>query len=398
MRRLSALSLVLLFALAVVPAYARRAPPAANTIVVTNLNDDGPGSLRQAIADASDGVSITFATGLTGTIALDRPSRLSGKIFDIGGLDRVIITHSISIVGPQPKTISIKGSLQVFPPGNVKISNLIFTDSMNPVENVGAILFIDDVVFQDNAETFRNADKATLYADGTTTITRAATTINNSSFIQNGMPILNDEGIVTIANSLLLDNESPIGNIGTLNITNTTFQGNKGGVSTTDGFVTITNSTFKDNTGLSQHTLTSTIPNGIRITNTIVDLTSPIDQVVNNGQNCEANIGTGSTDYKPIIGIVDGGNNLQFPDQSCGANIPALDPRLGTLSENGGPTQTIPLLPNSPAIGAGNPIVCATVANNLDQRGMVRAANGKCDIGAFEFNAVLPVSTTDGTP
>ena len=41
----------------------RRTP--ANVITVTNLNDSGPGSLRQALADASDGDTITFA--VTGT-------------------------------------------------------------------------------------------------------------------------------------------------------------------------------------------------------------------------------------------------------------------------------------------------------------------------------------------
>jgi hypothetical protein len=39
-----------------------------NTITVTNTNDGGPGSLRQARADANDGDTIDFA--VTGTIEL----------------------------------------------------------------------------------------------------------------------------------------------------------------------------------------------------------------------------------------------------------------------------------------------------------------------------------------
>ena len=40
----------------------------ANVITVTNTNDSGPGSLRQALADANDGDTINFA--VTGTIGL----------------------------------------------------------------------------------------------------------------------------------------------------------------------------------------------------------------------------------------------------------------------------------------------------------------------------------------
>lgn len=40
----------------------------ANTITVTNTNDSGPGSLRQALADAGQGDAIDFA--VTGTIGL----------------------------------------------------------------------------------------------------------------------------------------------------------------------------------------------------------------------------------------------------------------------------------------------------------------------------------------
>ena len=35
-----------------------------------------------------------------------------------------------------------------------------------------------------------------------------------------------------------------------------------------------------------------------------------------------------------------------------------VDPKLATLADNGGPTQTIALLPGSPAIDAGNPGGC----------------------------------------
>ncbi|MEX2140962.1 MAG: choice-of-anchor Q domain-containing protein [Pirellulales bacterium] len=63
------------------------------------------------------------------------------------------------------------------------------------------------------------------------------------------------------------------------------------------------------------------------------------------------------------------------------------DPRLGPLADNGGPTMTQPLLPDSPAIDAGN----NTGAPSTDQRGNRRPRDGNgdgialVDIGAFEF-------------
>jgi hypothetical protein len=43
----------------------------ANTITVTNTNDSGPGSLRQALAEANDGDTIDFDPSLNGqTITL----------------------------------------------------------------------------------------------------------------------------------------------------------------------------------------------------------------------------------------------------------------------------------------------------------------------------------------
>ena len=47
--------------------------------------------------------------------------------------------------------------------------------------------------------------------------------------------------------------------------------------------------------------------------------------------------------------FVDDSYNLQFPGNACGATIPTADPALLPLAWNGGPTQTMALLPGSPA-------------------------------------------------
>jgi hypothetical protein len=67
-----------------------------------------------------------------------------------------------------------------------------------------------------------------------------------------------------------------------------------------------------------------------------------------------------------------------------------MEPLIGPLQSNGGPTWTHALLPGSPAIDAGTPSRCPTA----DQRGYARPEDGDgdgnpiCDIGAFEFGAL----------
>jgi hypothetical protein len=66
----------------------------------------------------------------------------------------------------------------------------------------------------------------------------------------------------------------------------------------------------------------------------------------------------------------------------------AINPRLGPIVDNGGPTPTNALLPGSPAINAGDPAATAGVGGvpEFDQRGapFARVQGGRIDIGAFE--------------
>jgi hypothetical protein len=84
------------------------------------------------------------------------------------------------------------------------------------------------------------------------------------------------------------------------------------------------------------------------------------------------------------------GHNLMGIDQGCsgytntdliGTSATLLDPHLGPLQDNGGPTLTMALLPGSPAIDAG-----ALTDSDWDQRGpgYPRLVNGVTDIGAYE--------------
>jgi hypothetical protein len=96
------------------------------------------------------------------------------------------------------------------------------------------------------------------------------------------------------------------------------------------------------------------------------------------------------------------------PNPNAGPDMTGVDPRLGPLGDNGGPTQTHLLLPGSPAIDAGNPSALPPdtydLNNNgntseplpVDQRGFARLVNSKFDIGAIEVS--YSISATAGTP
>src|SRR5215471_10477968 len=67
----------------------------ANTLTVTNTNDSGPGSLREALAVAFNGDTID-ATGVSGTILLT-----SGPLG---------VNHNVTINGPGAANLAVKGN------------------------------------------------------------------------------------------------------------------------------------------------------------------------------------------------------------------------------------------------------------------------------------------------
>jgi hypothetical protein len=94
-----------------------------------------------------------------------------------------------------------------------------------------------------------------------------------------------------------------------------------------------------------------------------------------------------------VAGVVtDGGHNM-CSDASAGFTSPSsrmnLEPLLGPLSDNGGATPAMPLLPASLAIDAGDDSACPPT----DQRGVPRPQGFGCDIGAFELIPMLLLSS-----
>ena len=113
--------------------------------------------------------------------------------------------------------------------------------------------------------------------------------------------------------------------------------------------------------------------------------------------------GNVSSSDHDLIGVNDGNTNLvnKANGDQVGTSASPLVPKLGPLQNNGGPTQTMALLPGSTAIDAGDTAVLSTIAQQegvavsaaTDQRGVARSNSAGVDVGAFEYQAPLFTTT-----
>ncbi|CAN5510855.1 hypothetical protein BH10ACT7_BH10ACT7_06930 [soil metagenome] len=84
-----------------------------------------------------------------------------------------------------------------------------------------------------------------------------------------------------------------------------------------------------------------------------------------------------------------------FPIPAAPGNIVGVDPALGPLANNGGPTQTHLIAPGSAAYNAGNPAIAGAPA--FDQRGLARIYQ-TIDIGAVEWHPALAATGSEPEP
>jgi uncharacterized membrane protein len=231
-------------------------------------------------------------------------------------------------------------------------------------------------------------------ASGSLTVTAA--TLSGNSASKSGGGISSEGGTVTVTGSTLSGNTASqsgggIENAaGTLTLTNATLSGNtasqSGGGIDNAGTLTLASSTISGNTGDSSAGGVNNNGGAWALQNTIL--------VGNTTYGSNADFGGSIT--------TDNGNNLLGAGVGGSAGDPKPgpgdvfnnNPQLAALGNYGGPTQTLALMPGSPAIGAGN----AAAANlpGTDQRGQPRTVNDKLDIGAFQTQAPALVFSSLG--
>jgi len=351
----------------------------AATFTVTNLNNAGPGSLREAIGFANPAGADTITFSVSGTIIL--VTALPTIKAAAGGLTLDGTGQTVTISGNDTfPLLSVKtgasltlnhltianGRPGINTMGTLHITNSIFSSNTTAIGgsgggiyNNGGTLHIAKSTFSDNRAT--SGYGGGIYSSGAA----ADVTITDSTFSGNSATSAGGGYGGGISN-----------NIGTLSITNSTFSGNSanygGGIYNTGAAanVTITNSTFSGNSAASGFGA------GIYRSGGTVILRNTIVANSTLGGNCS---GT----------ITNDGNNIDSGITcawvSVSGSMSSTNPLLGALANNGGPTKTFALLTGSPAI---NGVVFEAPTGNgapsTDQRGVARPQGARYDIGSYE--------------
>jgi hypothetical protein len=215
----------------------------------------------------------------------------------------------------------------------------------------------------------------------------------NYAGVAGGALELGSSARVTITESTLTGNEAGrfggavLNFRGTLDIVNSTLSGNTAGenagaVGNPGGTTTITASTITanaaaGNTGgvgnAADHDGTLALHGTIVAGNTAAASPDVSGALVSGGYN--------------LIGDGTGATGLGAEGDQVGTADAPIDPRLGPLADNGGPTPTHALLPGSRAVDAGGP---APDGLTTDQRGLPRVVRGAMDVGAVEVQNQEP--------
>ena len=355
---------------------------------VSNLENSGAGSFRQAIESANiqpGKDEIVFDNSLRG-----------GEITLTSG--QLNITDSLQITGLGADSLTISGNN----------TNRVFlindgSDDLIQVE-------ITDLTIAEGFRSFRGT------GDGAGIDNFENLTLSNSiiadNFAQEGGAGISNQGILNLIDSAVINNEvgggiialggGGIYNDGTATIINSTIASNEGnelgGGIANRGNLEIFNSTITGNAIASNGSNRSGagIYNSSNSDRAIATITSSI--VAGNSNNNDLGDGSSQSNFNSggnnLIGNADGADGFSngVNGDIVGTAANPIDPLLGTLQNNGGTTPTIALLTGSRAIDAGsNPL-----GLNTDQRGagFSRTLDGDgngiavTDIGAFEADSV----------
>jgi hypothetical protein len=405
-----------------------------SALTVTNAADSGIGSLRAQIAAAQSGDSINFGAGLAGqTITLT-----SGEIAITRNL-------TIEGLGADQLAVSGNDSGRVFAipdsTTHAEIRDLTITHGTSngggAILNFG-VLTVSDSILSDNSA-FQGGNGGAIANDGSLTVI-GCTLSGNYTFSGGGGAIFN-AGTLTVRGSNLSENTAFAGgaicnSLGILTISDSNLSGNHavgarddvgggGAIVTSLGAVTVSNCTIADNRAIgNSYVILDDDGNvigrrgenarggGIFVrgagTLFIDHSTLAGNQAIGGAGDFVAGAGYGGAICSGTVQLHDtimAGNNaddgrdayVSGSVTSLGHNLIGnasgatgfvasdllnVNPLLGALQNNGGPTPTIAPLPGSPAINAGD----NTNAPVYDQRGIgfPRIVGGTIDIGAIE--------------
>jgi hypothetical protein len=316
-------------------------------------------------------------------------------------------------------TVSPGGGLSA---GIVNAGQLTFADSeahggLDGIFNeLLATVTVTNSVLRDNTFGIRNLgvatlegcsirDNTTLAGDSGAGVTSAGVlvmvdTVVSDNTASDGAGISNS-GMADVRNCTISGNKTSgvggtgsgggIRNTGTLEMVNCTISGNQaltgqgGGVwNSGSGALALRSCTVSGNAAGSGGGL-SVQSGSVQLANTIVALNAAED-----GADCQ---GASTSLGFNLVGDATGCDLSAAEGDLVGSAETPVDPMLGPLQNNGGPTLTHALLFGSPAIEGGNPATPGSGGNACeisDQRGIARPQGTTCDIGAYEAPVMKP--------
>jgi hypothetical protein len=357
------------------------------SIVVNNPTDTplaGKIDLRQAISQANTNGGAETITFDPTVFSSPQTIKLSG-----GQLELSDTTGPETITGPSVGvTVNGGGMSRVFEVDDLvtaSISGLTITDGNAGTGNGGGI---------------QNYGSLAL-----TNCTVTGNSANGTYPVGFGGGVCSSSGALSLTNCTVSGNSATYCggvsvNGGTASLINCTVSGNSanvagGLVAINAGTATLINCTISGNSATSgfgsygglyaQYFSGSTITLG----NTIVAGNTPAD--VGDGGFGTAFISKGNN----LIGDTNG--TIGWVSSDLTGTTTLINPVLAPLDSYGGPTQTLALLPGSPAIAAGNTALLPA-GLTTDQRGLPRVVNGSVDIGAFESQGFTLTPLAGSTP
>jgi len=357
---------------------------------VRSTADSGAGSLRQAILMAGPGDTIVVDPSVTGTITLT-----TGEL---------LITNNLTIIGPGPNVLAVSGNgasrVLSVTNGMVSISGLTISNGLDTSELGGGGIYNQATLVLSNCTLSGNSAEAGGGIENEGTLTLANCTLSSNSADSEGGGIDND-GTLTLTACTLSGNSGEIWGGGifnwvTLTLVNCTLSGNSaddnGGGIYNDDTLTLTACTLSGNSapegGGIENAGTLTVANTIIAGNT----------ATGSGPDVFGSVATSGFN---LVGQTNGSSGWGLLFDLTGSTASPLNPLLGPLADNGGPTPTMALLAGSPAIDSGKSFGLTT-----DQRGLPRPfqttvhsflGDGSCR-GAYESQVIWVTVSTSSSP